>query len=211
MSPSAQALIASAPLGALVAYSDGRPRPPERFRRKLAEWRRFNGVGRLDSVTPAEMRGAREVPARFVLHVGDFGSFGVVVLTVRMCFDAHSPLTFQVIDAEDGAVVGFVTDGVHLELGGVFAEEGAAAAWVEAPRTERAFLSHLVLAADGSLLSSNFDSFRTIDSNRPGLGTLNLAGNDLTQAPRYKYNLSAEYTATRSFGDFTFRGEVEGT
>ena len=37
MSTSAQALIASAPLGALVAYSDGRPRPRTRFKRKLAE------------------------------------------------------------------------------------------------------------------------------------------------------------------------------
>ena len=60
MSTSAQALIAAAPVGALVSYSDGRPRPPTRFKRTLAEWRRFNGVGRLDGVTPAEMRGAHE-------------------------------------------------------------------------------------------------------------------------------------------------------
>lgn len=143
MSTSAQALIAAAPLGALVAYSDGRPRPPERFKRKLAEWRRFNGVGRIDSVTPAEMRGAHEVPARFVLHIGDFGSFGTIVLTVRMCFDARSPLTFEVIDAAPGAVIGFVTDGVHLELGGVFADEGSAAAWMVEPRAERAFLAEV--------------------------------------------------------------------
>ena len=143
MSTSAQALIAAAPLGALVAYSDGRPRPPERPKHRLAEWRRFNGVGRLDSVTPTEMRGAHEDPARFVLHVGDVGTFGTVVLTVRMCFDARSPLTFAVIDAAPGAVIGFVTDGVHLELGGVFADEGSAPAWLGAPRAERTFLAEV--------------------------------------------------------------------
>lgn len=143
MSPSAQALIAAAPIGALVAYSDGRPRPPERFKRKLAKWRRFNGVGCLDKITPAEMRGAHEVPARFVLHVGDFGSFGTIVLTMRMCFDARSVLAFEVIEAEPGAVVGFITDGVHLELGGVFADESTAAAWLAEARAERAFLSEV--------------------------------------------------------------------
>ena len=140
MTTSADPLIAAAPIGALVSYSDGRPRPPARFKRKVAEWRRFNGVGRLDSVTPAEMRGAHEVPARFVLHVGDFGSFGVVVPTVRMCFDARSPLAFSVVDAAPGAVVGFVTDGVHLELGGVFPDVGAASSWLAEPRDERPFL-----------------------------------------------------------------------
>lgn len=140
MTASAQQLIDTAPLGALVAYSDGSPRPPVRFKRKLAAWRRFNGVGRLDSVTPAEMRGAHEVPARFTLHVGDFGSYGVIVLSVRMCFDVRSPLTFAMVDAEPGTLVGFVTDGVHLELCRVFADQQSASAWLDQPRDERAFL-----------------------------------------------------------------------
>ena len=95
------------------------------------------------------MRGTHEVPARFVLHVGDFGSHGLIVLTVRMCFDARSSLAFKVVDARPGAVVGFVTDGVHLELGGVFTDEAAAAAWLAQPRAERAFLAEV--RADRSL------------------------------------------------------------
>ena len=149
MSISAPDIIATAPLGALVAYSDSRARPPGRFRRRLAEWRRFNGVGRLDSVMPAEMRGTHEVPARFVLHVGDFGSHSLIVLTVRMCFDARSPLAFKVIDAEPGAVVGFVTDGVHLELGGMFAGESESGAWLAEPRTDSAFIAEV--RPDGTL------------------------------------------------------------
>ena len=141
MAVSAEALVEAAPLGALVSYSDGRPRPPARFKRRLVEWRRFNGVGRLDSVTPAERRGTHEVPARFVLHVGDFGLFGAIALTVRMCFDARSPLTFSVVDAAPGAVVGVVTDGAHLELVDAFADIDAASCWLARRLDERASLS----------------------------------------------------------------------
>ena len=143
MTSSAQTLIDTAPLGALVAYSDGRPRPPARFKRKLSDWRRFNGVGRLDSVTPADVVGRHEVPGRFMLHVGDFGSFGTIVLTMRLCFDARSPLAFDAIDPKPGAVVGFLSDGVRLELGGVFADMGAASAWLAEPHADRAFIAEV--------------------------------------------------------------------
>ena len=35
---SAQHIYVSAPLGSIVRYSDGTPRPPARFKRKLAAW-----------------------------------------------------------------------------------------------------------------------------------------------------------------------------
>ena len=144
MTSSAEVLIAAAPIGALVTYSDGRPRPPTRFKRQLAEWLRFNGVGRLDSVTDAEMRGAHQVPARFVLHVGDFGSSGTIVLTVRMCFVSRSQLTFDVVQAGPGDFVGFITDGVHLEVGAVVPTEEDANAWLAQPRADRAFVAKIL-------------------------------------------------------------------
>ena len=60
-----------------------------------------------------------------------------------MGFDARSPLTFTVVDAAPDAIMGFVTDGVHLELGGVFASESPARAWQSEPRAERAFLAEI--------------------------------------------------------------------
>lgn len=47
MSNSAQTLFETAPLGALVAFSDGSPRPPARFTRKVRAWQDRNATGRL--------------------------------------------------------------------------------------------------------------------------------------------------------------------
>lgn len=50
---SATTIIGTAPLGALIRYTDGCPRPPARFTKKLAAWERSNGVGRLVKKEPA--------------------------------------------------------------------------------------------------------------------------------------------------------------
>ena len=44
---SAQLIFDTAPLGAIIRYSDGSPHPPERHRRKLQAWERRNNTGRL--------------------------------------------------------------------------------------------------------------------------------------------------------------------
>lgn len=44
---SATNIIDTAPLGALIRYTDSSPRPPARLTWKLAAWERSNGVGRL--------------------------------------------------------------------------------------------------------------------------------------------------------------------
>ena len=45
---SATTIINTAPpLGALLRYTDGSPKPPGRFTKKLAAWERSNGVCRL--------------------------------------------------------------------------------------------------------------------------------------------------------------------
>ena len=49
---SATTIIDTAPLGALIRYTDGSPKPPSRFTKKLAAWERSNGVGRLVKKEP---------------------------------------------------------------------------------------------------------------------------------------------------------------
>ena len=44
---SAQHIYDHAPLGSLIKYADGAPKPPARFTRKLRDWESRNGVGRL--------------------------------------------------------------------------------------------------------------------------------------------------------------------
>ncbi|MDO9306313.1 MAG: hypothetical protein Q7T75_00405, partial [Mesorhizobium sp.] len=43
----AHTIFERAPLGAIVAWSDGTPRPPARHRRKLDAWITSNSQGRL--------------------------------------------------------------------------------------------------------------------------------------------------------------------
>ncbi|MDB5614986.1 MAG: hypothetical protein JWQ22_2639 [Devosia sp.] len=83
---SAQLIFDLAPLGATVSYSDGTPRPPERFRKKLAAWENRNSGGRLIRKVPARTAGSAVLAACITLHEGDYGGQGVVVLTVHRSF-----------------------------------------------------------------------------------------------------------------------------
>ena len=42
----ARSLFTLAPYGAIVRFSDGTPKPPERFKNKLREWNSNNSTGR---------------------------------------------------------------------------------------------------------------------------------------------------------------------
>lgn len=95
---SAQLIFDLAPLGSIVRYSDGSPRPPQRHRRKLSAWEERNSSGRLIR-KQAEVRvGNMLIGARFTLHAGDYGSGGVVVLRVHRTFSVDSALKFAVTE-----------------------------------------------------------------------------------------------------------------
>ncbi len=101
--------IHTAPLGALLRYSDGQPRPPARFNKKLAAWERNNGVGRLIKKTPAIVRPTYSIPDCFTLHHGDFGSGGVIVMVVTMTYSVDSPLHFEIVDQPAPGMVRVLT------------------------------------------------------------------------------------------------------
>ncbi|CUX80010.1 hypothetical protein Ga0058931_0708 [Roseibaca calidilacus] len=65
---SATTIIDTAPLGALIRYTDGSPKPPARFTKKLAAWERSNGVGRLVKKEPPRPYPTWTAPASFTLH-----------------------------------------------------------------------------------------------------------------------------------------------
>jgi hypothetical protein len=73
---SAQTIYDSVPLGSLVRYSDGTPRPPERFKKKLSAWENTNNGGRLVHKSAPHTVGTHTTPASVTLHQGDFGSAG---------------------------------------------------------------------------------------------------------------------------------------
>lgn len=95
---SAQIIYDLAPLGSTVTYSDGTPRPPERFRKKLAAWENRNSVGRLIRKQAERRVGDTVLPASITLHEGNYGDGGVVVLTVHRSFSVSTGLKFSVAE-----------------------------------------------------------------------------------------------------------------
>ncbi|MFK4532051.1 hypothetical protein ABIA00_000234 [Bradyrhizobium ottawaense] len=95
---SAQLIYDLVPLGAIIWFSDGTPRPPERHRKKLAAWEHRNSGGRLIR-KQAECRvGNTVIGATITLHAGDYGGGGVVVLRVHRTFSVDSDLRFVVTE-----------------------------------------------------------------------------------------------------------------
>lgn len=85
------------PLGTEVRFFDGTPQPPERHRRKRAAWKDRNGTGRLVEKAPAATMGSSTYAASFMLHIGNYGSHGTIVLVVRRAFMVTTDLRFEVI------------------------------------------------------------------------------------------------------------------
>ena len=94
---SARYIFDTAPLGSLVRHSDGQPKPPAHFTKKLAAWQRRNATGRLIKKDPARTIGNHIMPASITLHEGDYASGGVVVLVVTRTHSLNSELTFEIV------------------------------------------------------------------------------------------------------------------
>ncbi len=108
------------PIAAIVAWSDGSPRPPERFKKKLAVWKTRNGQGRLIRKEGPRDSGNYASPGYFTLHEGDIGGKGTIVVSIRRTFGLDSNLSFNVIEWPPvGSVrifdrTGFAAELVHL-------------------------------------------------------------------------------------------------
>jgi hypothetical protein len=127
---SAQAIYDRVPLGSFIR-SDGTPRPPERFKKKLSAWENNNNGGRLVRKSAPHTVGAHTTPASITLHQGDFGGAGIVVLEVFKIFSVNSPLTFTVIERPKPGMVRVLNRaGDDAELLHLTDTRAAAEAWL---------------------------------------------------------------------------------
>jgi hypothetical protein len=114
---SATTIIDTAPLGALIRYTDGSPKPPARFTQKLAAWERSNGVGRLVKKEPPRSYPTWTAPASFTLYEGNSSSGGVILVTVMCSYSADSGLIFEVAEEPKPGQVRVLLDfGGNTEL-----------------------------------------------------------------------------------------------
>lgn len=94
---SAHIVYDTAPLGALIRYSDGTPKPPARFAKKLAAWERRNGLGRLVRKEPPRDRPAYCAPASIILNEGNFAA-SVILVTVMRQHSLDSDLRYEIVE-----------------------------------------------------------------------------------------------------------------
>jgi hypothetical protein len=93
---SAHTIFDNAPIGSIVAWSDGTPQPPARFRKKLAAWQSSNSKGRLIRKQGGRGVGNVSLSACFTLHEVDYGTGGVIAVRVHRTFSLESKLHFTV-------------------------------------------------------------------------------------------------------------------
>ena len=128
---SAGTIIDTAPLGALIRYTDGSPKPPARFTKKLAAWERSNGVGRLVKKEPPRPYPTWTAPDSFTLHEGNFSSEGVILVTIMRSHSVDSQLNFEVVEEPKAGQVRVLLDfGGSTELLHLASSVAAAELWI---------------------------------------------------------------------------------
>lgn len=128
---SAHIIYDHAPIGSVVAWSDGTPRPPERFTRKLSAWQSSNSRGRLISKGGGRAIGNLSLSATFTLHEANYGTGGVVALRVHRTFSLESALSFTIVERPGtGTVRVFDRAGENAELVYLALHRAAAEEWL---------------------------------------------------------------------------------
>ena len=127
----AQRIFDLAPIGSIVAWSDGTPRPPERHKKKLDAWRANNARGRLIAKQAERRLGTVVIPAGFTLHETDLASGGVIVMKVFKTFTVTSNLRFEVMERPPvGSIRIFDRPGDGRELVLLAPDRRAAEVWL---------------------------------------------------------------------------------
>ncbi|MCP4564175.1 MAG: hypothetical protein GY873_37360 [Bosea sp.] len=141
---SAHAIHDNAPIGSIIAWSDGTPRLPERFTKKLAAWLTTNGKGRLTRKQPGRSRGNLSLSASFTLHEADFGTGGVVAIRVHRSFSLDSTLQFSAVERPAiGSVRVFDRSGEDAELVHLASNLPAVRQWLSRNGYPRAVLQEV--------------------------------------------------------------------
>lgn len=149
---SALDIFEHAPIGSIVAWSDGTPRPPERHRKKLSAWQNNNSSGRLIRKQGEKGIGTVALAASFTLHEADFGGGGVIAIRVHRTFPIDSALRFSIIERPAaGSVRVFDRPGEDAELVHLAPHRAAAEEWLSRHGYPRAVLEEVTadeVAAD---------------------------------------------------------------
>lgn len=141
-----------APIGSILSWSDGTPRPRERHRKKLSAWKTNNSSGRLIRKQDERASGNITVPATVTLHEADFGGSGVIAVRVYRTFSLDGGLTLKIAERPAiGSYRVFDRPGDDAELVHLAKNRQAAEEWLSRHGYPRAILEEVTadeIAAD---------------------------------------------------------------
>lgn len=147
----AKELFDLAPLGAFVKFSDGTPRPPDRFKRKLRSWVNNNNWGYFTRADPGDPKTGYSPPTFTLQQDHD-------VLIISTLFGLYSTKTFEVTLPKPGTILAYgdhTKAGEPVEVRHVWQDYGAARAWATGKYNTYKFascgLKYFIVGADGKL------------------------------------------------------------
>jgi len=134
-----------APLGAKIRFSNGEPRPPDRFTRKVRAWEEENGTGTLVQWSLGFESGTWSSPPTFGLHIATYASSGVPVIVLRRIYSTTSQLQFEIIERPRFGMARILTAiGEGDELQHLAEDETAAQSWLTRHRYHAARIDMVV-------------------------------------------------------------------
>ncbi|HUZ92203.1 MAG TPA: hypothetical protein VMU78_09925 [Methylocella sp.] len=89
-------IIAQAPLGAIIKFSNGQPKPSARFTRKLAEWEHNNGIGQLTEKRQKHLVGIYHSIPQFTLQMGNYVSNSIELIQFYRVFSENGQFDFRI-------------------------------------------------------------------------------------------------------------------
>lgn len=87
-----------APIGSVIRFRDGAPRPPRDRPDALKAWALFNGLGRLAIKDPAPHQSPLPHPVSITLRTAEFGSSPAAGLTISLAEPAHRGISFEIVE-----------------------------------------------------------------------------------------------------------------
>lgn len=120
-----------APVGAVISWSDGNPRPSEDRAHTLAGWKRDNAVGQLVRKRSHTVMAQSRIPASFKVATDGIDDLGAIIGPDFRTFAVDSMLTFAVLERADiGSIRIFDGDAEDAELLHLAASRDHAEIWL---------------------------------------------------------------------------------
>lgn len=87
-----------APIGSVIRFRDGSPRPPRNKPDDLRVWALFNGIGRLAMKDPPPHRSPLPHPVRITLRTSEFNAGPDAGLTISLADPLRRDLSFEIVE-----------------------------------------------------------------------------------------------------------------